>query len=160
MRLTCITAAHFAAVCLGALLIVVLAVSGPLRRQLQGAMGTDWVLHARRGPSASFDWEDCSPRHPQILVYNRIPKAGSTTVITLLRKLAVSNDFDFVLPMPYYNHTAALEAIVTALATGRRTLVCNHFNFPELLYGGGHVAYANIMRQPVDRCASWYYYTR
>lgn len=126
-------------------------------------------LHLRLAPllpwaappaSGSFAWHDCAPRHPQIMVYNRIPKAGSTTLLVLLDKLAVANDFDVVMPTPYYDHPAALASIGAALASGRRTLVCNHFNYPELQYGGGQVAYMNVMRHPVDRCTSVYYYLR
>jgi Sulfotransferase family len=120
----------------------------------------------------------CTPRDPQVIVYNRIPKAGSTTLISLLSHLAEKNNFTLVLPTPYYNHAAARDAVLTALKTGKRTVVCNHFNFPEILYGSSNgngnnnlvnnkikknnqqVAYINVMRNPVDRCASFYYYTR
>jgi len=113
----------------------------------------------------------CTPLDPQVIVYNRIPKAGSSTLISLLSHLAKKNNFTLVLPTPYYNHPAARDAVLTALATGTRTVVCNHFNFPEILYGGSieahsinrnkqQIAYINVMRNPVDRCASYYYYTR
>jgi hypothetical protein len=116
----------------------------------------------------------CTPRDPQVIVYNRIPKAASSTLIYLLSHLAEKNNFTLILPTPYYNHPAARDAVLTALATGTRTVVCNHFNFPEILYGGGgggidvttinrykeQIAYINVMRHPVDRCASYYYYTR
>ncbi|KAG7672294.1 hypothetical protein Ndes2526B_g06713 [Nannochloris sp. 'desiccata'] len=113
----------------------------------------------------------CTPRDPQVIVYNRIPKAGSTTLISLLSHLAGKNNFTLVLPTPYYSHPAARNAVLTALTTGTRTVICNHFNFPEILYGGSidasninrntqQVAYINVMRNPVDRCASFYYYTR
>lgn len=124
----------------------------PVRVRLGGAACPERL-------SAAFSWEDCTPRRPQVLVYNRIPKAGSSTMIALIQELAKRNDFDFVLPVPYYDHTAARGAIFDALASGRRTLVCNHFNFPQLLYAD-RVAYMNVMRKPVDRCTSLYYYTR
>lgn len=106
-----------------------------------------------------YTGETCRPSDPQIIVYNRIPKAGSTTLISLLTKLSTDNGYQLVLPMPYYDHAAAREAIISALQTGTKTIVCNHFNFPELIYSD-KVAYVNVMRDPVDRCASYYYYTR
>jgi hypothetical protein len=124
--------------------------------------------------STSSSSPSCTPLEPQVIVYNRIPKAGSTTIISLLSHLAKTNNFTLVLPTPYYNHASARDAVLTALTTGTRTIVCNHFNFPEIHYGGSsstitnsklnlnkqQVAYINVMRNPVDRCASFYYYTR
>ena len=103
--------------------------------------------------------ETCQSSDPQVIVYNRIPKAGSTTLISLLTKLAEENGYALVLPVPYYDHAAARDAVLSALQTGQKTVICNHFNFPELIYSD-QVAYVNVMRDPVDRCASFYYYTR
>lgn len=100
--------------------------------------------------------------HPKVLVYNRIPKAGSSTMMYIISKLAELNDFDYVIPATQYNHSAARDAIIHGIAKtpeDRRTLVCNHFNFPEILYSD-QIAYINVMRAPVDRCVSLYYYTR
>ena len=101
----------------------------------------------------------CPRLEPQVVVYNRIPKAGSSTMLDMLAKLAKQNDFSLILPTPFYNHTALREAIFAAVSSGQRVMLCNHFNFPEVLYGD-IVAYINVMRQPVDRCASVYYYFR
>jgi hypothetical protein len=150
------TTARLAAVGVVAAALAVFALSfamaPPARARLGGATCPE-------RQSAAFSWEDCAPRRPHVLVYNRIPKAGSSTMIALIQRMAERNDFDFVLPVPYYNHTAARGAIFAALASGRRTLVCNHFNFPQLLYAD-RVAYMNIVRKPVERCTSVYYYTR
>ena len=118
-----------------------------------------FVFVISNGTSSSI-LSPCSPRDPQVIVYNRIPKAGSTTILDLLHRLSSTNAFALIRPMPYYNHTAARNAILAALSSGKRTVVCNHFNFPELLYGVGNIAYINVMRNPVDRCISWYHYSR
>ena len=102
----------------------------------------------------------CSPRDPQVIVYNRIPKAGSSTILNLLKNLSSVNNFALISPTPYYNHSVARDAILAALSSGKRAVVCNHFNFPELLYGKNDIAYINVMRDPVDRCISTYYYSR
>ena len=103
---------------------------------------------------------NCDARDPQVIVYNRIPKAGSSTLLNLLRILSSTNDFSLIQPTEYYNHTVARDAIFAALSSGKRAIVCSHFNFPELLYGKGEIAYINVMRNPIDRCISQYYYLR
>jgi len=118
--------------------------------------------------SAAFS---CTPQDVQVVVYNRIAKCGSTTLLSLFSHLAEKNNFTLIRPTPEYNHIAARDAVLTALATGTRTVVSNHFAFPEILYGGGieahninknkqQMAYINVMRNPVDRCTSVYYYSR
>ena len=101
----------------------------------------------------------CEPKEPQIIIYNRIPKAGSTTLMTILEKLADRNNYNFVTPEPYHDHWKVKRAVVKALDSGGRTVICNHFNFPEFLYGKD-IAYVNILRNPVDKCVSTYYYAR
>lgn len=101
----------------------------------------------------------CEQRDPQVIVYNRIPKTGSTTMMTLLKTLASLNNFTFVFPLPKYRHEVIEKAILDAISSGHRTLICNHFNFPEIYYGH-KVAYINILRSPIRRCISAYYYNR
>jgi hypothetical protein len=110
---------------------------------LAAAANAAWAPSAATAAGESL--HRCAPRHPQILVYNRIPKAGSSTVIAVLQQLAKANRFDLQMPTPYYNASAARAPILAALASGRRTLVCNHFNFPEILMGES-VAYVNVRK--------------
>jgi hypothetical protein len=42
-----------------------------------------------------------------IIVYNWIPKAGSTTIIILLKQQAKANGFKLSRPMPYYDRAQA-----------------------------------------------------
>lgn len=91
-------------------------------------------------------------------MYNRIPKAGSSTVITLMKKLSIVNEFQLSTPQSH-NYEAVRLEIFKALETKKRTLIINHVKFPEVFHDN-QVAYINIMRHPVDRCISWYYYSR
>lgn len=100
----------------------------------------------------------CS-KEPLVLVYNRIPKAGSTTLMALAKELADRNGFRMVTPEPYYDHSKIRRAIFDAIASDTKTLVVNHFHFPEIVYGD-QIAYMNIMRDPVNRSVSDYYYLR
>lgn len=98
-------------------------------------------------------------REPLVLVYNRIPKAGSTTFMALAKDLADTNGFRMVTPEPYYDHSKIRRAIFDAIVSNTKTLVVNHFYFPEIVYGD-QIAYMNIMRDPVNRSVSDYYYLR
>jgi hypothetical protein len=98
-------------------------------------------------------------KDPLVLVYNRIPKAGSTTLMSLVKKLSVENDFTMLTPEPYFRHDKLLLAIFDAIKSRKRTLIVNHFFFPELLYND-QVSYMNMMRDPVSRTVSDFYYLR
>lgn len=118
-------------------------------------VGSTVVGTKKLGPASSGE----CVRDPLVLVYNRIPKAGSTTLMKLAKDLAARNDFVMVTPEPYFNHSKVLRAIFDAIRTNRKTLIVNHFFFPEVLYAG-KVSYMNIMRDPVNRTLSDFYYLR
>lgn len=108
------------------------------------------------------------------LFFNRIPKAGSFTVMVLLKALSVANNFTFVkdreeLRMRYG------EAV--QIPSGQRELYGATFNrgltrdavynkhtafmdFAELDPAWKNPIYMNFVREPVDRYISWYYYTK
>lgn len=101
----------------------------------------------------------CGPFQPSVLVYNRIGKAGSSTMIHQLRGLSARNNFTFSQPFPYHDHKALRTSIFSSVSNQSATVICNHFNFPELTYGD-ELKYINIMRDPVQRYISEYYYMR
>lgn len=97
--------------------------------------------------------------NPLVLVYNRIPKAGSTSLMALAKELSVKNGFSMVTPEPYFAHEKIRRAIFHAIVTNTRTLVVNHFHFPEIIYSD-RVEYMNMVRDPVSRLLSDYSYLR
>ena len=97
--------------------------------------------------------------NPLVLVYNRIPKAGSTSLMALAKELSVKNGFSMVTPEPYFAHDKIRRAIFHAIVTNTRTLVVNHFHFPEIVYSD-RVEYMNMVRDPVERLLSDYSYLR
>jgi hypothetical protein len=97
--------------------------------------------------------------NPLVLVYNRIPKAGSTSLMTLAKELSIKNGFSMVTPEPYFAHDKIRRAIFHAIVTNTRTLVVNHFHFPEIVYSD-RVEYMNMVRDPVERLLSDYSYLR
>jgi len=79
-------------------------------------------------------------------------------MIKLVKELSQRNDFEVVIPRSY-NYTAANIAILDAIAAKRKTFIVNHFKFPEI-FVDDQIGYINVMRHPIDRCISWYYYSR
>lgn len=117
-------------------------------------------LFAKRGLEINLKSQETKCiREPSVLVYNRIPKAGSTTFMALAKKLSAQNGFKMITPEPYFDHVKLRRAIFNAISSQTRTLIVNHFFFPEILYSD-RVAYMNMMRDPVNRTVSDYYYLR
>ena len=120
-----------------------------------------------RGSSTAFNYARfintndatvCS-NNPDVLVYNRINKAGSTTTMDIIKRLSKMNNFTILTPMPYHDHKKLRNALFRAIESGKRTVIMNHFDFPEFMYSS-KVAYINMMRDPVERFISEYYYLR
>jgi hypothetical protein len=122
----------------------------------EGSVGG--ILFAKSDLAINLKEKDCT-REPLVLVYNRIPKAGSTTFMALAKKISVQNGFKMMTPEPYFDHAKLRRAIFNAVSSQTRTLIVNHFFFPEILYSD-RVAYMNMMRDPVNRTVSDYYYLR
>ena len=115
-------------------------------------------------PPSTASGSGCAPRglRPHVLVYNRLEKTGSSTLYSLIDALAVRNNFTHVRLQDFYNATAANAAIGAALLQPQRSLVSEHFAFPEHLEEGlkGRVSYMQVVRAPVERCVSWYHWSR
>ncbi|XP_053606260.1 heparan sulfate 2-O-sulfotransferase pipe [Plodia interpunctella] len=102
-----------------------------------------------------------------LLFFNRVPKVGSQTFMELLRRLALRNQFGF--------HRDAVQRVETIrLAPPDQQILANlvtaytppasyikhvcHLNFTR--YGLPSPIYVNVVRDPVERVISWYYYVR
>ena len=97
--------------------------------------------------------------NPKIIVYNRIGKAGSSTMLSLIKPLAKKNNFTLINFGEFFNHSVALKHISDAMARKTLTLICSHQRFPSVLYGE-EIAYINLLRKPEDQVTSSYYYSR
>jgi hypothetical protein len=99
-----------------------------------------------------------APLNPKRLVYNRVNKAGSTTVksvleITLQRKhRRVQNGF------PYFPNETEYTLAVTSLREG--DVYVNHASVVTRLAPPHNpdIGWINLVRDPVARAASMYYY--
>jgi hypothetical protein len=101
-----------------------------------------------------------TPRDPTVLIYNRVPKAGSSSMTSLISKLSSKHKFKMLgwFDLPSHDFEAVQAAVEDALAKGQKTVIAQHFHFPEIFHED--VAYINVLREPVSRCTSQYYYLR
>jgi len=103
----------------------------------------------------------CAPAiHPHVLVYNRLEKTGSSTLNRVISALAKVNAFEHLQLLTLYNASFARAAIAAALLRPQRTLISEHFSFPEGAADDARVAFMQVVRAPVSRCTSWYYWSR
>ncbi|KAL0822442.1 hypothetical protein ABMA28_004511 [Loxostege sticticalis] len=103
----------------------------------------------------------------ELLFFNRVPKVGSQTFMELLRRLAIRNQFGF--------HRDAVQRVETIrLAPADQQVLVNlvaahtppssfikhvcYTNFTR--FGYPSPIYVNVVRDPVERVISWYYYVR
>ncbi|XP_013171987.1 PREDICTED: heparan sulfate 2-O-sulfotransferase pipe [Papilio xuthus] len=103
----------------------------------------------------------------ELLFFNRVPKVGSQTFMELLRRLAIRNQFGF--------HRDAVQRVETIrLAPADQQVLVSvvsahtppasyikhvcYTNFTR--FGYPSPIYVNVVRDPVERVISWYYYVR
>jgi len=103
----------------------------------------------------------------EILFFNRVPKVGSQTTMELLKSLSIKNNFHY-----HKDRTQKVETIkLTYNEENRLSNLVNSFQ-PSSVYVK-HVCftnftkfnlpmpiYVNMVRDPVERVISWYYYVR
>jgi len=103
----------------------------------------------------------------EILFFNRVPKVGSQTTMELLKSLSIKNNFHY-----HKDRTQKVETI--KLTYNEEKWLSNLLDFfnPPSVYVK-HVCfvnftqfnlpmpiYVNMVRDPVERVISWYYYVR
>jgi len=104
---------------------------------------------------------------PSFLIYNRIPKCGSTTLLKLVKRLSARNNFDYIPSKIYNKERLAAEKldeffkfVKTRIDSGNVTFFNRHLFYTDMSALGPDVAYINLMREPVARFISGFYYLR
>lgn len=101
----------------------------------------------------------CEPLSPKVIIYPRTPKTGSTMLMGILYSLQEKNGFQTKRPMPFYDVDAFRADIDAALRSEGLWLVQNHNYLPWQEYqNDSRVAYINLIREPYNRCISYYKY--
>jgi hypothetical protein len=99
------------------------------------------------------------PPRPQVhqyhrLVYNRVPKCGSSTLIALVKLLAARNNFTLVNDAHFWPSAKRLKDTISALP--QRTFYINHAGFwPD---APPNVGWINMVREPLDWLNTRFYY--
>ncbi|XP_028134157.1 heparan sulfate 2-O-sulfotransferase pipe [Diabrotica virgifera virgifera] len=99
--------------------------------------------------------------------FNRVPKVGSQTLMELIRRLGIRNNFGFHQDMVQRVETIRLspedQAILAALVSSYDPpgVYIKHVCFTNVSsFGLPEPIYINLVRDPVERVISWYYYVR
>lgn len=103
----------------------------------------------------------------ELLFFNRVPKVGSQTAMELLRLLSIRNNFNF-----HKDRTQKVENIKLTVNEEKWLVNMVDYFTPPSAYVK-HVCfvdfsrhntsvpiYVNLVRDPVERVISWYYYVR
>jgi len=88
------------------------------------------------------------------LVYNRVPKAGSSLMDNLIHKLSKRNNFSYYQDTDYLPNASAFAERIAALPEG--DVYINHAGFDAT--APADVAFMNLVREPIDRAVSLFYY--
>ncbi|XP_046807410.1 heparan sulfate 2-O-sulfotransferase pipe-like [Lucilia cuprina] len=101
------------------------------------------------------------------LVFNRVPKVGSEQLIELIRRLSEVNGFGvsrapFSEPVLYHLDDAQQGELAEKIHNmGSPYAYSMHFNYINFrLYDLPQPIYINMVRDPVERVISWFYYRR
>ncbi|XP_040572346.1 uronyl 2-sulfotransferase homolog pip isoform X4 [Lepeophtheirus salmonis] len=103
----------------------------------------------------------------EILFFNRVPKVGSQTTMELLKSLSIKNNFHY-----HKDRTQKVEMIKLSNNEEKKlTRFVSSFDAPSVYvkhvcfsnfsrYNLPMPIYVNMVRDPVERVISWYYYVR
>ncbi|CAH1801033.1 unnamed protein product, partial [Owenia fusiformis] len=92
------------------------------------------------------------------VVYNRLAKCGSTSVITILQNLVLKNGFALTDRRGFGSSRSVVNEVVAMASPGIYIKHHDFINFTS--YNTSQPVFINIIRHPVDRAISSYYYTR
>ncbi|XP_050316102.1 heparan sulfate 2-O-sulfotransferase pipe [Anthonomus grandis grandis] len=102
-----------------------------------------------------------------VVFFNRVPKVGSQTLMELLRRLSIRNQFGFHQDRVQRVETIRLapedQAALSALVSSYEppSVYIKHVCFTNVSsFGLPEPIYINLVRDPVERVISWYYYVR
>lgn len=144
-----------AGVCLGAPKAESSVYTTSVDKSLDAAAKKPWA--SPHAASASFKASQMPPGDDSAytrVVYNRVPQCGSSILIQLAEKLAVRNNFTLVVDDEFKPNAKRIGEIVGALPP--RTFYVNHMGFWPA--APPDVAWINLLRDPVSRTMSGYYY--
>lgn len=124
----------------------------------------------------------CQANHPPIVIYNRLPKCGSTTMKHLVHELSIKNQFTDVLTDLEGSTQSVLDRSLQTIHKHAKPWIARRSNFTAAASAGRlrsspkrfmfvqhiphfalddlpvPVAWINIARHPIELTQSWWYY--
>jgi len=121
-----------------------------------------------RPPDNSKSRETSASVANSVVIYNRVPKTGSTSFVGLAYDLCTKNKFN-VLHMNISKNSHIMSVPdqkrmvwnITNWNSKKPAFYHGHVSFLDFnKYGASSPLYINIIRQPLDRMVSYYYFLR
>ncbi|XP_039271717.2 uronyl 2-sulfotransferase-like [Styela clava] len=125
-------------------------------------------LSQSRRPLANASYELKHNKMP-LVIYNRVPKCGSTTIVWLIKALGsrlgfktISHNWPHVQQILTEDEQKNLVENVTTAANGAASIFIRHLHFVDFEKFSSSVKpiYINVIRNPIERFISHYYYMR
>ena len=105
-------------------------------------------------------------RSDLVLVYNRVPKCSSTSMYMLIKALSLHNNFTFSLARSddirneLRSPEKELELVKDLRSLKKDAVYVRHMYNPDWARLGLEVNLVNMVRDPISRMASWFYFIR
>lgn len=106
------------------------------------------------------------PVDPHVIIYNRVPKCASATMLRICLGLSERNNFSFNNMRDLGRHDSREDQEKLGKWIFQRSLASRHFFFEHMTYinftslGFWEPSWINVVRHPVNRYISHYYYKR
>lgn len=121
------------------------------------------VLACVAAACRGLDDSKCSPPEPLIILFNHVPKAAGITLEWIMKELAPVNNFTLH-PWPAVEdrlkHDYLRGVLLDAIKRRERLVITSHFLFPDDFADHPDIAFLNTVREPAERCVSFYYFVR
>ncbi|ELU16142.1 hypothetical protein CAPTEDRAFT_140021 [Capitella teleta] len=103
------------------------------------------------------------PRHPKRILFNRVPKCGSSTLMDVMVQMADTHNFTFTRAKEYMRfHLDDFWMLIRRIKTEPTPVIYErhiHY-FDSEKYGMERPVFINVIRDPLERMVSWYYFRR
>ncbi|CAH1786840.1 unnamed protein product, partial [Owenia fusiformis] len=104
-------------------------------------------------------------QNTSLVIYNRIPKCGSTTLLTMIKRLQRNNSYNAITSSDYFHERLKEEGckafVRKCSRMKKRTIFNRHIYYVP--FGEDHKkepVYINMIRDPVEHAISSYYFYR
>ncbi|XP_076048250.1 heparan sulfate 2-O-sulfotransferase hst-2-like [Oratosquilla oratoria] len=115
----------------------------------------------------TFSAANVTPPDARVMIYNRVPKCGSTTTQALLMRMVKRNKFIYKSSRTYDKHRldikqqkAILASLYRETTEGAQCYNRHMYYFNVSRFGYPRPVMVNLIRDPVDRFISNFYYVR